>query len=221
MSAIFITGAGTEVGKTLAACALIGQMRGRGQPVAAFKPVLSGYDPQSPVTSDAGRLLAALGEPITPQSIQAIAPLRFDAPLSPPDAARREGVELHLADLTRRCAERIVDADADGLLIIEGAGGVMSPIAQDGLNLDLMATLGLPVVLAAANYLGAISHTLTALTALEARGLRVLAVVVQQLADNGPELADTVAALRLYACGVTIVAGEGWEAALADAVTGG
>jgi dethiobiotin synthetase len=219
MSAVFFTGAGTEVGKTLAACALIGRVRERGQAVAAFKPVLSGYNPAAPQDSDAGRLLVALGEPITPQNVHRIAPLRFDAPLSPPDAARREGAELHLADLVRRCAERL--AASDGLLIIEGAGGVMSPIAQDGLNIDLMAALDLPVVLAAANYLGAISHTLTALAALQARGLNVRAVVVQDLADDGPDLAETLAALRLYAPGVTIVAGAGWEAALAEAVCGG
>lgn len=216
MSAVFFTGAGTEVGKTLAACALIRQLRDRGQAVAAFKPVLSGYDPGAPEASDAGRLLIALGEPVTPQSIHRIAPLRFDAPLSPPDAARREGAELHLADLTGRCRERM--AAADGLLIIEGAGGVMSPIAKDGRNIDLMAALDAPVVLAAANYLGAISHTLTALAALQARGLTVSAVVVQDLAEDGPDMADTLAALRLYAPGVTIVAGLGWEAALAEAV---
>jgi dethiobiotin synthetase len=96
----------------------------------------------------------------------------------------------------------------------------MSPIAQDGLNIDLMAALALPVVLATANYLGAISHTLTALAALQARGLTVLAVVVQELTEEAPDLADTVAALRLYAPSVTIVAGPSWEAALADAVTG-
>ncbi len=219
MSAVFFTGAGTEVGKTLAACALIRRVRERGQAVTAFKPVLSGYDPGAPEGSDAGRLLVALGEPVTPQNIHRIAPLRFDAPLSPPDAARREGAELHLADLVGRCAERM--AAGDGLLIIEGAGGVMSPIAQDGLNIDLMSALNLPVVLAAANYLGAISHTLTALAALQARGLNVLAVVVQDLAEDGPDMADTLAALRLYAPGVTIVAGAGWEAALAEAVCGG
>lgn len=216
MSTIFITGAGTEVGKTLAACALIEQWRGEGKTVAAFKPVLSGYDAEAPQDSDAGRLLTALGEPVTPQNIQRIAPLRFDAPLSPPDAARREGAELHLADLVDRCRQRI--AAAEGLLIIEGAGGVMSPIAQDGLNLDLMAALEAPIVLAASNYLGAISHTLTALAAVKARGLTVAAVVVQSLSEGGPELADTVAALRLYAPDATIVAGSGWQAALAEAV---
>lgn len=219
MSAIFVTGAGTEVGKTLACCALIERLRARGQAVDAYKPVLSGFDPGAPRDCDAGRLLAALGRPITPQTLDDIAPLRFLAPLSPPDAARREGTDLSVANLEASCRARM--ASTHGLLLIEGAGGVMSPIAGDGLNLDLMERLGLPVVLAAANYLGAISHVLTALTAISARSLTVNAVVVQDLSPGGPELADTLAALRLYAPGVAILAGAGWEDALADAVAGG
>ena len=219
MSAIFVTGAGTEVGKTLTACALIARLRARGAAIDAYKPVLSGYDPAAPQTSDAGRLLAALGRPVTAQALDEIAPLRFLAPLSPPDAARREGAALPRADLAANCRARI--AGAKGLLLIEGAGGVMSPIADDGLNLDLMAQLGLPVLLAAANYLGAISHVLTALTALGTRGLSVVAVVLHDLAPDGPDIADTVAALRLYAPGVAILAGDGWADVLADAVAGG
>ncbi len=219
MSAIFVTGVGTEVGKTLAACALIAEVHRQGLAVTAYKPVLSGYDPDRPQDSDAGRLLTALNQTITPQTLDDIAPIRFLAPLSPPDAARREGATLSLACLVAGCRARL--ASARGLLIVEGAGGVMSPITDDGLNLDLMAKLDLPVVLAAANYLGAISHVLTALAVIEARGLSVVAVVLQDLAPGGPDIADTAAAIALYAPGVTILAGTGWEAALAYAVTGG
>lgn len=219
MSAIFVTGAGTEVGKTLTACALIERLRARGQAVSAYKPVLSGFDPDAPEDCDAGRLLAALGRPVIRETLDEIAPLRFLAPLSPPDAARREGASLSVAQLAANCRAQI--AATDGLLLVEGAGGVMSPIAGDGLNLDLMEMLGLPIVLAAANYLGAISHVLTALTAISTRNLNVAAVVVRDLAPDGPALADTVAALRLYAPGVAILAEAGWEDALADIVAGG
>ena len=85
----------------------------------------------------------------------------------------------------------------------------MSPIAEDGLNLDLIKALGLPVVLAAANYLGAISPTLTSLDALRARGVAVMSVVLRDLEAGGPALADTVAALSLYAPGVTILTRDG------------
>jgi dethiobiotin synthetase len=218
VSALFITGVGTGVGKTLAACALISAARARGLAVGAFKPVLSGFDPAGPQSSDAGRLLAALGRPLKPQSLDDIAPLRFEAPLSPPDAARREGRSLSLADLETRCRARI--AATNGLMLIEGAGGVMSPIAEDGLNLDLIAALNLPPILCAANYLGAISHVLTALSALRTRNADVLAVVVQSLDPGGPDIADTLAALHRHAPGVPILAGEGWEDAVLAMATG-
>lgn len=218
MSAVFVTGAGTEVGKTLTCCALIERLRARECAVDAYKPVLSGFDPSAPQDCDAGRLLTALGRAVTPEALDGIAPLRFLAPLSPPDAARREGARLPIAKLTANCRARM--ASTEGLLLIEGAGGVMSPIADDGLNLDLMEQLGLPVVLAAANYLGAISHVLTALTAISTRKLALAAVVVRNLEPGGPALTDTVAALRLHAPGVAVLAEAGWEDALADIVIG-
>ena len=99
MSAIFVTGIGTGVGKTLTACEMIGAARAAGQNADAFKPVLSGFDPARPQQSDAGRLLTALGRPITAHALDNLAPLRFAAPLSPPDAALREGANLTLATI--------------------------------------------------------------------------------------------------------------------------
>ena len=203
MSAIFVTGIGTGVGKTLTACEMIGAARAAGQNADAFKPVLSGFDPARPQQSDAGRLLTALGRPITAHALDNLAPLRFAAPLSPPDAALREGANLTLATITSLCNARI--AHAPGLLLIEGAGGVMSPIAQDGLNIDLIKALGLPVVLTAANYLGAISHTLTSLEALQSRGLTVMSVVLRDLGNDGPAIVDTASAIGRYATGATVI----------------
>ena len=121
---------------------------------------------------------------------------------------------LTLADIQTRCEARIAAAPLGGLLLIEGAGGVMSPIAEDGLNLDLIAALKLPVVLAAANYLGAISHTLTAFSTLQTRGITVQAVVLQTLSNGGPPLEDTLAALGQFAPQVPLFAGPGWETRL-------
>ena len=203
MSAIFVTGIGTGVGKTLTACEMIGAARAAGQNADAFKPVLSGFDPARPEHSDAGRLLTALGRPIIAHSLDTLAPLRFAAQLSPPDAALREGANLTLATIISLCNARI--AHAPGLLLIEGAGGVMSPIAQDGLNIDLIKALGVPVVLAAANYLGAISHTLTSLEALQSRGLTVMSVVLRDLGNDGPAIVDTASAIGRFATGATVL----------------
>jgi len=205
MRALFVAGAHTDIGKTYVGCALLAAARARGLQVEAFKPAVSGIDAADWTESDPGRLLAAMGRPLTDEALQAVSPLRFAAALSPPMAARREGVDLRLGTLTDLCRRALADAQAD-LMLVEGAGGVMSPLAEDGLNLDLMAALGLPVLLVGGSYLGAMSHNLTALEVVRARGLRVGALVVSQDADPGaPDFAETLADLRRFSSGTPVV----------------
>ena len=218
MNAVFVAGAHTDVGKTYAACALIRRARAAGRSVEAFKPVVSGIDPADWRDSDPGRLLAALDRPLDAQALDDIAPLRFAAPLSPPMAARLEGVRLTLDDLVTPCRRRLADQASD-LLLIEGAGGVMSPMAEDGLCLDLMQALGLPTILVGGSYLGAISHTLTALEVLRARGLDVQTVVVSESAGAGlPDFDQTVEAVARFGGAPTVAlrrdADDAWAEAL-------
>lgn len=218
MRALFIAGAHTDVGKTWAACALLKAARARGLSVAALKPVVSGYLPSTAVTSDPGRLLAALGRDLSGEALDALSPLRFEAALSPPMAARLEGVTLTLADLLAVCRPVLAAQTAD-LLLVEGAGGVMSPMAQDATGLDLQLALGLPTILVGGSYLGGVSHTLTALEVLRSRGLAVLGVVVSQSADpDAPDFPQTVAAIAQFAGDVPVLAAprddESWASAL-------
>ena len=199
MRALFVAGAHTDVGKTFCACALIKAARARGLSVEALKPVVSGIDPTDWADSDPGRLLTALGRPLDPAALDAISPLRFAAPLSPPMAASLEGVRLEMARLVDICAQGLAASEAD-LLLVEGAGGVMSPMAEDGLCLDLMTALGLPTLLVGGSYLGAISHTLTALEVLRGRGVRVLAVVISESGDpDAPDFRQTVESVARFA----------------------
>jgi len=212
-SAIFVAGAHTDVGKTHAACALIGAARARGLSCDAFKPVLSGFSPEAAAASDAGRLLAALGRPL--DEIDAVSPLRFQAPVAPPMAARREGVRLRMADILGRC-RGWQGASPAQLRLLEGAGGLMSPLAEDGLALDLPAALGLPSILVGGGYLGAVSQTLTALEVMRTRGLAVLAVVASEDASpDAPPFGETLEMLRAFA-EVPIVAAERRDARWAD-----
>jgi dethiobiotin synthetase len=189
MRALFIAGAHTDVGKTYAACALIAAARARGLSVDAFKPAVSGIDAADWAESDPGRLLAALGRPLTIDNLEAMSPLRFTAALSPPMAARLEGRDLRLRTLRDLCQTALAAGTSD-LMLIEGAGGVMSPLSEDATNLDLMAALGLPVVLVGGSYLGAISHTLTAAKVVQGEGLDLAAVVISQ--DASPEAPDFI-----------------------------
>jgi dethiobiotin synthetase len=218
MRALFIAGAHTDVGKTYAACALIAAARAQGLSVEAFKPAVSGIDPADWAESDPGRLLAALGRPLTPANLEAIAPLRFTAALSPPMAARLEGRDLRLKTLTDLC-QTALSAGAPDLMLIEGAGGVMSPLSEDATNLDLMAALGLPVILVGGSYLGAISHTLTAARVVQGEGLDLAAVVISQDASpEAPDFTETIGDVARFLPGVRVVPaprnGRDWAGAL-------
>ncbi|MGH6966296.1 MAG: dethiobiotin synthase, partial [Phenylobacterium sp.] len=179
MKSLFVAGAHTDIGKTFVACGLIRAARAAGLNVEALKPVASGFDPADWAGSDPGRLLQALGRPLDDDELQRITPWRFDAPLAPPMAARLEGRNLPLGPIVEVCRNRLSGSRAD-LFVIEGVGGLMSPLADAATGLDLMTALELPALLVGGGYLGAISHTLTALEVLRARGQSVVAVVLSQ-----------------------------------------
>lgn len=214
MKILFIAGAGTDVGKTYVTAALARALRRTGRTVGVFKPVASGYDPARPDESDAGRLLAALGLPPTPDNVAAICPLRFAAPLSPPAAARREGASLSLEMIAGLCLVKIRAAETD-VLLIEGVGGLMSPLTDDATGLDLMIRLGAPAVLVGGTYLGAISHLLTAAEVLKSRGLAIDAVVVSESPPAAPDLEETVSDIRRFLPGLPLFAApraDDWQA---------
>jgi dethiobiotin synthetase len=217
MRSLFVAGTGTDIGKTHVACALIRAVRARGLSVDAFKPVVSGFDPADPDASDPGRLAQALGEP---DALPRISPRRYRAPLAPNLAARLEGETLNLDDLIADCQERLADPGRD-LLLIEGAGGVMSPLTDDATNLDLMVALDLPILLVAGSYLGTVSHVLTALEVIRARSLSVAAIVMSESLD-APDLAQTADMLRTFETRAPLVLAprsEAWDAtALADLI---
>jgi dethiobiotin synthetase len=129
-------------------------------------------------------------------AIAAICPWRFLAPLAPDAAARAEHRTLPFAEVRDWCVRELAEDTRPTL--VEGAGGVMSPIAEDGLVLDLVTALGLPSLLVTGVYLGAITHTLTALAALRGRGCGVRAVVVNRLGASEAAAAALCEALRSH-----------------------
>lgn len=204
MTAVFVSGAHTDVGKTYVSCGLLRAARARGLSVDALKPVVSGFDFADWADSDPGRLIPALGQSRSAAALDAMSPWIFTAPLAPPMAARLEGRSLMTAEVAGFCTARQTPAD---LFLVEGAGGVMSPLTSDGTCLDLMKALGLPSLLVGGSYLGGISHTLTALETLRAHGVAVAAIAVSEAADPGaPDFGETVALVARHAAGVPVVA---------------
>lgn len=203
MASNFITGTGTDIGKTWLACALLHHWRRQGLEPAAYKPVLSGFDPAAAPGGDAGQLLAALGRPASLAEIDAIAPWRFTAALSPDMAAALEGRRIEFDDLLAFTRQAAVGASP---ILVEGVGGVMVPLNEGRTVRDWIVGSGLPCVLVAGSYLGSLSHTLTALEALAGVGAGVTAIAVNETPDSPVALAATVESLSRHVAGIPIVA---------------
>jgi dethiobiotin synthetase len=181
---VFITSTGTGIGKTYVTAALIARARARGLSVAATKPVISGFDKREIAASDTGAILSALGWDLSLENVEKISPWRFSAPLAPNMAARAEGKTLDCEALFAHGRE-FLRQDAD-LLLIEGVGGVMVPLDETRTVVDWIAAVEAPALLVVGDYLGTISHTLTALEVLRMRRVEVAAVVVNQGEAKAP-----------------------------------
>jgi dethiobiotin synthetase len=208
VSVWFVAGAGTDIGKTYVTACLVRQLRAAGRPVRALKPVASGVaDIASPAfaSSDTAVLLDAQGLTVDAEAVEACTPWRFTAPLSPDMAAAAEGRSLRLADVRAWCEAQVEAAGADTVVLIEGVGGVMSPITSDALNLDLMKALACPAILVGGTYLGALSHTLTALETLRARAIEVRAVVLSETEGSTVGFDASVASMRRFVGAVEVV----------------
>jgi dethiobiotin synthetase len=220
MAGLFITATGTDIGKTHVACGLIRHLRARGQSVDALKPVVTGFEPAGVEASDPGRLLTALGRPVTAEEIARISPWRFAAPLAPDLAARREGRTVDFDELVR--FSRAALRDCRGTLLIEGVGGVMVPLNGCRTVLDWMVALQLPLIVVTGSYLGSISHTLTSLDVLHQRDLVVRALIVSETPAATVTVADTVDCLSRFADGIPLIGlmrrGNGLEAAHVDRI---
>lgn len=199
MTSYFVTATGTDIGKTFVTAGIIRHLREQRQKVAALKPIVSGFDLATAALSDPGILLAALDEPIVPETLDRVSPWRFAAPLSPDMAAAREGRAIDFDILLRVCREGM--AAANGPLFIEGVGGVMVPLDGRHTVLDWMVEMALPLIVVTGSYLGTISHTLTTLDVLARRGLRVAALVVNESPTDIP-LTETMDAIERFAPGI-------------------
>ena len=183
MRGVFVTGTGTEVGKTMVAAAIARTGVAADERVAVFKPAVSGLDEAGEPDHVLLRRAAGSG-----QSDDEIAPHRFRLPVSPHLAAQIAGVEIDPAALVAGAEKAGREAD---LVICEGVGGFLVPLTRKYLVRDFARELGLPVVIAAAPGLGTINHTLLTLGAVRAAGLEAAAVVLTPWPKNPSALEES------------------------------
>lgn len=174
---LFITGTNTNVGKTWVSIRLILALCQLQRHVTPRKPVESGWpNNQAAIPhTDAWQLQQAAH---TQESLQTICPYHYPAAISPPRAAQLQGEHLSLRQLAQACVH--TPQNERDFLLVEGAGGFYSPIAEDGLNADLNQQLNLPLLLIAEDRLGCIHEVLLCVEAMLGREQDLLGIVLNQ-----------------------------------------
>ena len=178
MKGLFITGTDTGVGKTLVGAALAARLAAQGQRVRVRKPVESGCQGRFPVDAATLAEAAGLGEPLNQ-----ICPWPLAAPLSPERASLLEGVTLNETDLVGACRAGV---EAGDFLLVEGAGGFLSPLAPGVRNAELATALGLPVLLVVMDRLGCLNHAQLTVEAITTRHLTLAGVVLNHCSPDRP-----------------------------------
>jgi dethiobiotin synthetase len=176
---LFVTGTGTGVGKTIVSAALLAAMRAAGEPVRAYKPVVTGLAERSAQWPPDHELLA-LAAGMAPAEV---APLRFDPPVSPHLAAALAAQSIDPAAVIAGAR-----AQQHRTLVVEGVGGLLVPLTDDFSVRNLAVELELPLVIAASPGLGTINHTLLTIEAARTAALDVAAVVLTPWPANPSEM---------------------------------
>ena len=182
---LFVVGTGTDVGKTYVTCLLAAGLRESGVAVGVYKPVSSGcrQDANGLVSEDAEQLWEAAGRP---KSLDAVSPQRFAAALAPNVAARLEGQSVNRAEL----AQGLAAWSDHPFVLVEGVGGLMSPVSDDDLVIDLASCFEYPMLLVVANRLGCINDCLLSLNAMHKYGLECAGIVLNDVFDQTGSSSD-------------------------------
>ena len=175
---VFVTGTGTEVGKTVVAAVVARTLAAQGKRVAVFKPAVTGLDEEG--EPDHELLRRAAG---SDQSDEEIAPYRYGPPMSPHLAAELTGERIESERLLAAAARASAGAD---VLVCEGVGGLLVPLSATPRYLvrDLAADLALPLMVTAPPGLGTINHTLLTIEAARSANLNVAAIVLTPWPDE-------------------------------------
>lgn len=194
---LFISSCGTNIGKTFVSGLLCAQLRAQQLIPQIFKPIISGVDASSMFESDTAYLLAANQQPIKPNTIAHLSPWRFQAPVSPHLAAAYEQQEIIWENLTSWLRQLPPDTRQTPTLI-EGAGGVYVPISRTHTMLDLMHHSKASCLLVTSNYLGSISHCLSAITTLYHRQIPLAGIVISASTEPALSLQEMQDAIEVH-----------------------
>jgi len=180
---LFVTATGTEVGKTVASCAIAAALKRDGHTVGVCKPFASGCRRErDDLVNDDAEALAHFADCRLP--LNTINPVRFRKPLAPAVAAEMEGRPIDFEAIARALNE--IDPGHD-VTLIEGVGGIMVPLTADRTVLDFMAELDFPVVVVTDAKLGTLNHTAMTCELIRRRDIRLAGIVVNRYDPESPD----------------------------------
>ena len=191
MQTLFITGTDTEVGKTYVGHLLVKALRKSGLTCIPRKPIETGCALENGklVPADATMYAHATNNEV---SLDEICPYRYEPPISPERAVRLANDTVTTKDLVQACTH---NSSAD-VLLVEGAGGIYSPLCSDGLNADLAQELASDVILIVKDRLGCINQALLSIEAILSCELNLLAIVLNQYRQHEERAMDNLEDLR-------------------------
>ena len=175
---VFVTGTDSEIGKTWVTCALSRALVRAGHKVVAIKAVETGTSAEVQPDEDGVRLAMATGQKEPRHALH-----RFRTAVEPAVAAELEGGRL---DFDKTVSEIEKLAAGTDVTMVETAGGLLAPLAWDWTVVELAEALGASVLVAAANKLGTVNHTLLTLSALELGGILAAGVVLSATENPDP-----------------------------------
>jgi len=188
----FVTGTDTEVGKTVASCALLQAANAQGFNAIGYKPVASGSEqtPEGLRNNDA-LLLQANSHVKLPYSM--INPIVFEAPTSPHIMSEKMGLPIDFSVIN----QGLLDIQRQGdWVLVEGAGGWYTPLSTEKTYADWVVEQQLPVILVVGVKLGCINHALLTLEAIHAAGLLVAGWIANEVEPAGAYQAEYLATLK-------------------------
>jgi len=202
---LFVTGTDTEVGKTYVTCLVARALNESGVSVGAYKPACSGSFRDTTgrkIWEDIEALHAAIGGDF---ERDLICPQRFEAPAAPPVAAEMEGRRIDESLLAGGAARWTGRCE---VLLVEGAGGLLSPIGTEMTNADLALRLGYPLLIVARGGLGTINHTLLTIEAARSRGLPMAGVILNDVVANTGDVSVATNAAQIERFGDVPILGN-------------